>query len=278
MTHILFLYYMEPELEEHWNDGLRAALRIIDKKKDFKVTLQNIYQNGYVGGSFDFVLGWGGFESPVDIFIKKQNFNIPTGLCIGGNAFPARQDETYNIFFYETSWYEPQLKWHPNAVRAFGINDDVFYESEGAGPYGDMPFRDFIELYDYTSVGSFSNWKRHEKIIEKHGNKLVIGQIQKDNWVESMQIILNLCKSGVAVSDMRSPEDLALIYNLTDIVYIPANIFGGGERAVWEAKSCGCRVEIEGDNPKLQSLLNEEPTNQDWYASALIAGIKSCLK
>lgn len=270
---------MEPELEAHWNDGLRAALRLIDKKKDFKVKLKNIYSN-QIYETADFILGWGGFNSPVDSWIRQQNITsdgkhiAPSGLCIGGNAFPPRQDDTYDVLFYETNWYKKQIEWHPNIRRAFGINDDIFHEEEWGGFEGSYPDK----LYDYTSVGSFSKWKRHELITKKEGNKLVLGQIQRNNAVESMGIIARLLAHGVAVSDMVAPEKLALIYNLTDVVYCMSDINGGGERAVWEAISCGCKVEVADDNPKLQSLVKEEPVGYHWYASALLSGIKSCLK
>ena len=274
---------MEPEIEAHWNDGLRAALRLIDKRKNFEVKKHNLYKSDLIDDiDFNFVLGWGGFNSPVDKFLvdlKEKEVpyewhTIPKfGLCIGGNAFPPRQDNTYDVLFYETNWYKPQIEWHKNARRAFGINDDIFHSEEWGGFEGSYPEK----LYDYVSVGSFSNWKRHELITKKEGNKLVVGQIQRNNAVESMGIIARLLAHGVAVSDMVTPEKLALIYNLTDTVFIPASIEGGGERAVWEALACGCKVEVEEDNLKLKELLNTEPTNHHWYASALLAGIKSCL-
>lgn len=267
---------MEPEIEAHWNDGLRAALEKINRKRDFEVTFCNIFKQD-ITGDFDFILGWGGFNSPVDRVLKDFKTDVPKGLCIGGNAFPPRQDDTYDVLFYETNWYASQLEWHPNARRAFGINDNIFGKFECPG-CGSNFLNDDELLYDYISVGSFSNWKRHEKIIQKPGNKLVIGQIQQDNPVESMKIIARLLAGEVAVSPMVDPEKLAIIYNLTKTVFVPADLIGGGERAVWEALSCGCRVEVEEDNPKLKSLLKEEPTNQEWYASALIAGIKSCLE
>lgn len=281
MTKILFAYYMEPEIEAHWNDGLREALRSINRKRDFEVIYHNLFTEKHVNTDVDFILGWGGFNSPVDKFLfdfkKNSNgFIIPKlGLCIAGNSFPPRKDDTYDVLFYETKWYEPQISWHKNIHRAFGINDSVFYPIDDIGDYYDI--RDYVVLYDYVSVGSFSDWKRHELITNKSGNKLVVGQIQRNNAQESMGIIARLLAHGVAVSDMVSSDKLALIYNLTDTVYIPANINGGGERAVWEALSCGCEVEVEEDNPKLKELLHTEPANHHWYASALMSGIKSCL-
>ena len=275
---ILFVYYMEPEIQRVWNDGLRAAITIIDSSKDFRVELVNLCEKDVSLNidrvrEFDFVLGWGGFNSPVDKFLYQIRLKtkIPFGLCVGGNAFPPRQDETYQVLFYETPWYKEKLEWHKNARLAFGINSGIFSE------LADNPL-DTYDIYDYVSVGSFSNWKRHHKIMEKSGDRLVIGQIQKNNLNESMAIAYDLVTHGVAVSDMVKPEKLALIFNMTDTVFVPADINGGGERVLLEARACGAKILIEPDNPKLESLINlEDVPNEDWYASVLTAGIKSCL-
>ena len=286
MLKILFLYYMEPKLEESWNDGLCAALDILGSNGDFEIKLVNIYSaiiSNPQDGDYDFILGWGGFDSPVDKLLYAWKHNpllansIPMGLCIGGNAFPVRKDDTYDVLFYETTWFAPQVEWHPLAIRAFGINSEIFFELQPAEhiPY---PLREDFALYDYVSAGSFSNWKRHIKIIEKEGSRLCIGQIQQDNLSESMTIVYDLIRKGVAVSDQVDAWQLALIFNLTHNVYVPASIIGGGERVVWEARACGAYVEVEEDNPKLQSLLDEEVQDEYWYYRQLKKGIQKCLK
>jgi len=274
---------METKLEEGWNDGLCAALDVLGSSGEFEVTFKNIYLHTTLSCSiYDFILGWGGFESPVDKFIVSLKDKLPEasmkfGLCIGGNAFPVRRDDTYEVLFYETTWFAPQVEWHPNAIRAFGINSEVFFEYQ-ADECSQYTLRDNYPLYDYVSPGSFSNWKRHDKIIEKEGSRLCIGQIQQNNIKESMDIFNELLLNGVAVSDQVEGWQLALIFNLAENVYIPASIVGGGERAVWEARACGAHVEIEDDNPKLKSLLEEEVKDEYWYYRQLKKGIQKCLK
>lgn len=288
MTKILFLYYTEPELEDFWEDGLQVALVNIDRHQDYSVVLKNLYHEGERSYTeleihkYDFILGWGGFNSPVDQFIFKSKqlglIKVPTGLCIGGNAFPVRQDDTYDVLFYETTWFAPQVAWHPNARRAFGINDDIFYQQPTDFNSLGRHVRDECVLYNCVSAGSLSKWKRHDLIKNKGGDRLVVGQIQRNNLQESMEIATDLLLNGVAVSDMVDAEQLALIFNVTKTVYIPANIFGGGERVLWEARSCGAKIEIEKDNLKLESLLKEPVLNAYFYASELKNGIQSCLK
>jgi hypothetical protein len=67
-----------------------------------------------------------------------------------------------------------------------------------------------------------------------------------------------------------------MIYQNSKNVYIPANINGGGERAVLEARSCGCNVEVENDNPKLKELVYSKIPSHIDYADNLLKGL-SCL-
>lgn len=66
---------------------------------------------------------------------------------------------------------------------------------------------------------------------------------------------------------MLPPRELAQLYRESRLVYFPMSEVGGGERAVLEARACGCNVEIAPDNAKLQSLADLHPIpNQETYA------------
>lgn len=279
---VLFLYFMEPELEKFWRDGLWAALELLDK--DLDIYKWNLYHgDGYDAGSFDFVLGWGAWRSPADNALHKirmVNKTKPTGLCIGGNAVPPFMPDDHSILFFETPWYAKYISSHKRIKHAFGVNRKVFRHFEKADfeaytrtSRGDeAPF-----LYDYLSVGSFSLWKRHEHILQKTGKRLVIGQIQKNNIAESMDIIGNLLLGNVGVSDMIGGDALNLLYNLSKVCYIPADINGGGERTLLEARSAGIKVEVDNDNPKLLELLQSPIWDAQYYADRLKEGILECL-
>lgn len=212
---------------------------------------------------YDFVLGWGGFESKVERAIR--DLPCKKGLCIGGNAFPPIHTDDYDVLFFETEWYRPQLTEHRNAVKAFGVNTQIYYPNP------------VDKLFNIITVGAFANWKRHFMLRGRSGKRLAVGQIQKGNIEESMNIALHLVKDGVIVSDMVEPEYLAKLYNASYLCYIPSDINGGGERAILEARACGISVECAGDNPKLKELcVCPVPTEHD-YATKLKEGILSCL-
>ena len=259
------LFVFDNPNEKYWMDGLCRAL--YELEKDFEITKYNLAleQNPSIV-SQDFTLGWGAFNSSVDQQLQKVQGK--KGLCIAGNTFPPTGANNYDVLFYETKWYRPQISFHKNIVHAFGINSDLFFKSDLLSPI----------VWDYIGVGSLADWKRWDKMKDKKGTRLVIGEYQKRNEQESGRIALDLLKSGVMVSDIVSPFDLSNLYNWSRTLYMPSDVNGGGERAVLEARACGLNVEIEDDNPKLKEVLEWNPIpDYKWYASQLKKGIESCL-
>lgn len=248
---VTFVYeHLYPHL---WQDGLYQALRILNTTFDIKycnLAKDKLEPEGII-------LGWGAFGSRVD----KEIVNLPykKALLIGGNAVPPH--DGYDMYFYETEWYRDTLGKRPK-THAFGVNTTIYRP------------KDIPKMYDYLSVGSFSYWKRHINILKFKGNKAVIGEIQKHNLDESMDIVFDLVSQGVMVSDMVDPYLLANYYNMAENVYIGANVIGGGERAVLEARACKTNVIVEDDNPKLMNLLNCEVYDEYYYARAIEKGIR----
>lgn len=268
------LFVFDHKYENIWRDGLWAALELL--KKDFVIDRWNLQNgNNFITTEYDFILGWGAFGSSVDLELRKNHrFWGKRGLCIAGNARLPYDLDLYEVLFYETSWYENQISGYKNKFKAFGINTDIYNNTK------DNTFNCY-KIWDYTTVGAFALWKRQEKLTIKEGVKLAIGEMQKDNLEESMEIIFNLLHRGVMVSDMVAPEKLADILNHTETLYIPADVNGGGERAILEGLACGCKVEVEDDNPKLNGLLRDAkergvPDHKN-YAEQLRKGILSCL-
>jgi hypothetical protein len=260
---LLFVY--KHGYEDMWKDGLWAALKVLEDS-GWIIKWQNLEKDGSaVSGHYDFVLGWGAFNSPADLFVKRAPANYKKGLCIAGNAIAPDLENLYDILFHETDWYKQYIEGHRSVSKAFGINTDIFYPQK-------LP-----KVWDVLNVGAFALWKRQDLMKNKSGNRMVVGEIQKGNLEESLGIVGNLLMDGVAVSGMVSPENLAVFYNMSKKVYIPSDVNGGGERAVLEARACGVSVEIEGDNPKLLELLEGDIPTQVDYAESLRKGIESCL-
>lgn len=268
------LFVFDHKYPDRWMDGLWAALNLLED--DFEIDRFNLQvsdTNDYPN-EHDFVLGWGAFGSRVDQALQPVR-SIKKGLCIAGNAMPPTGADNYDVLFYETKWYRPQINFHKNIVHAFGINSDI-YNSEPVSNLVNMSFATPV-VWDYIGVGSLSAWKRWDKILGKNGLKLVVGEYQVGNETESLSIAQNLVKNGCMVSNMVNPVDLANLYRWSRVCYIPADINGGGERAVLEARACGLKVEVEFDNPKLLELLTCPIYDEKYYAAQLKKGVLSCL-
>lgn len=279
---ILFVY--DHQYPEIWRDGLWAALNILEKQ-GFEIDKDNLSGAPEPDADliipyeeYDFILGWGAFNSKVDKLLQGSHSMKKKGLCIAGNSFPPNGLENYDVCFYETDWtlkeyLGPYINTHPGIktelVHAFGINSDIY-----------KPIPDAIKIWDWITVGSFSLWKRHYLFKEKGGYKLAIGEIQKNNLSESIDIIGDLLLNQISISDMVEPKKLSMIYNSADKTFVGADINGGGERAILESLSCGTPVFVENDNPKLKELLTwrERGRIPDhfWYAEQLKRGVKGC--
>lgn len=265
---LLFVYDLKNE--HQWADGLWAALNLLSA--DFEITRYNFSdreRTHEASGSYDLMLGWGGFGSRADTYLQANHSGNgqKIGLCIGGNAFPPTGADNYDILFYETKWYRPQIAFHKNIVHAFGTNTDLYAPSPVPTPI----------LWDYIGVGSLSDWKRWERMTAKTGSRLVIGEYQEDNEQESLRIASDLLRNGVMVSPLLDPFTYAQLLHCARTLYIPASVVGGGERAILEARASGLSVEVEDDNPKLHELLECPIYDQVYYYQQLKKGIMSVL-
>jgi len=99
---------------------------------------------------------------------------------------------------------------------------------------------------------------RHYLMLDKPGRKIAVGEFY-EQYESSQDIATKLQDGGVEVTNMLPPRDLANLYRNSRLVYFPMAEVGGGERAVLEARACGCQVEIAPDNSKLQSLSQLDP-------------------
>lgn len=64
-----------------------------------------------------------------------------------------------------------------------------------------------------------------------------------------------------------------MVDRLSKTAVVPCETWGGGERAVLEARACGLEVEVNPANAKLLELLNVQPIPDEYtYAEGLQRG------
>lgn len=257
---ITFVY--DHKYPQYWRDGLAAALDLLEEE-GYEIERINLQDGKPKVCTNNVVIGWGAFRSPVDNYCK----DLPNrkALCIAGVTEEPSHSRLYDVVFYETDWFGKTLR-HPNKIKAFGINTDIYREVS-------MP-----KMWDTITVGAFALWKRQDKLLGLDGRRIAVGEVQEDNLRESMSIVWSLLKDGVMVSPMVEPETLSLMYNSSFSCYIPADIYGGGERAVLEARACGLPVTVESDNPKLKELVYGPVYSHKDYAEQLKKGLKCLLE
>ncbi len=260
---LLFIYDMENDT--NWRDGLWAALNLLEDDFDIhKVNINSRIIDLPNSTSYDFILGWGAFDSAVDKMIERQKKKgISAGLCLSAYFAVDGNDKKYDVIFYETEWARKWLEVQGITVRlvhAFGVNTDIYK------PIAGLPI-----VWDWITVGFFGKWHRQVMLNDKEGNKLAIGKLQLG---ESEAIVSPLLLNGCTISSEVEPEKLAQLYNMSKTAYLPG--YFGHERAVLEARACGIGVLVEDE--KLKELEESPIWDASYYAQKLKEGILPCLK
>jgi glycosyltransferase involved in cell wall biosynthesis len=261
------VYYYIPKSTAkytYWKDGFTGALQILSTKMriDFINAAQS--EDWKVLKKYDAILVKSNWDWIVDQRIQRwQHFiRSPLFLVLSGSLPPYsnKSVQTYQHIFYETSWYEKWAAHFPSTSRAFGVHTDIYRP-------GTRALR-----WDVLGIGALQPYKRWERLANQPGRKLVVGEV---NTPRGKDIKTQLERAGVEVMGYQTPEDLRKIILSSAQVYIPAELQGGGERAVMEARACGVPVKVEADNPKLLALSQEPVLSHSDYAKALNDQIKA---
>jgi glycosyltransferase involved in cell wall biosynthesis len=260
-------YAVPPESRKAtlWHDGFTAAVSEIGREHN--VRWLNIHPDVPDQGASlarlddcDFLIVKSNWRWIVDDLVRHHSKSARRGLMISGTGKPPwrrRALRFYDVVFYETAWYEPQLRRHPDRIHAFGIDTNVM-RPEPAVP----------REIDWLSVGAMVPYKRHERLLDKPGRKVLASDfVGADPTIRKM-----LENGGAEVLDFRSYSELADLYRRARNVLVASTEDGGGERAVLEARASGCALEIASDNRKLQTLLDGPIWDHVYYARQLLSG------
>ncbi|MFE8935595.1 glycosyltransferase family protein [Micrococcus luteus] len=252
------------------HDGFSAAMNEIAKhhdvewvnvhpaNDDFRRQVDRIMRADFVLVRSD----WGWYPDAISAS-RLARSGVPCGLVVAGSHKPASQLQSlrYDVVFYETPWYSQFVAGHPFAVKAFGIDTSAMRDLHMD--------RDI----DWLFVGRLAKFKRPLRLLEKTGRRVVVGDLASANEGLKEALIAD----GVELVDHVSQEELGRYYNRSKCVLVPCELQGGGERAVLEARLCGCQVEIADDNPKLASLLHGPVPSHLDYARQLQEAIEEVM-
>ena len=268
---VAVLHYRPPSLPpEAFEVGFVSATKLLEAQR--VATFEWVNLDAFEGmraedldlserfGGFDVVFVKSNWEWTVDQFVRVhlREVRVPKVLLISGVHVPPVGDELhfYDVLVYETQWYARQIAAHPRTVRAFGIDTSVMRPPT-------VPREKDI---DFLFIGAFVDYKRPWLLAEKPGRRVAVGKMDEE---ESAPLVKRLRAAGVEVLSLMSHHALAELIWRARVVYVPATVFGGGERSVLEARAAGARVEVEPDNAKLAELLRGPVLDHVYYARQL---------
>lgn len=252
-----------------WHDGFTAAMSQI--AREHEVAWLNVHPmlkqlpSAAEILDCDFLLvksnfGWIPDVAYVDA--AKTATCLPrVGLMISGSNPPATRDfDRFDVLYYETTWMRPFVQGHPRALHAFGIDTDVMHPT---GTERDV---------DWLMVGRPAVFKHPEVLTSRPGYRMLVGETHG-----AEETVRALRGAGVEVRDFMTYPELAQVYNRTKTLIMAADLHGGGERAILEARACGCAVDLVSENPKLRTVVEGPIHDHHYYASQLLRGMDEAI-
>lgn len=235
---ISFVWINGTELREsgQWNDGLTAAMRIIEK--EHTVTYHD--QHSTTWEDCDVILFW---EAPctargeyADFYNRVRRSEKKKILLFAGGPIEYLDAIGFDLYLVESELNEREfealgLPW----MRAFGVNTQVMKP---------MPLE---KKYQGFMQATFAEWKRHSLFASALGaGGCVAGRLQ----VNDRQGYFDCRDRGVTIFEPQLPAQIAVLINESHTVVNTASYWGGGQRCTLEAMACGVPVVVMSDSPK----------------------------
>lgn len=243
MTKISFVWQgiSEEKVRNRWNDGLYAAMKLLEKEYDVE------YVEPWDEITGDVVLYW---EAPCTIngensehYKRIANLDKPKALLFAGGPIQKEWVETFDMVFTESQINDDEFEaMGISHMRAFGVNTDIFKPQK------------LEKKYDAIFHATFAGWKRHELFAKTFGDRgLAVGRVQahdRDGY--------NMCLArGVKIIEDAPRDTLNLLLNQSKVCVNTSSYWGGGQRTTLEAMACDIPVVVMSDSPKNAEYVSE---------------------
>lgn len=226
----------KPRESGQWNDGLAAAMRIIEK--EHTVTYHD--QHSTTWEDADVVILWeavccanGEYQ---DFYNKIRNSKKKKILLFAGGPIELLNAVGFDLYLVESGINEREfealgLPW----MRAFGVNTQVMKPE-----VREKKYQGFMQA-------TFAEWKRHSLFANALGvSGCVAGRLQEND----RQGYYDCRDRGVTIFEEQMPDRVAELINESHTVVNTASYWGGGQRCTLEAMACGVPVVVMSDSPK----------------------------
>lgn len=226
----------EPRESGQWNDGLAAAMRLIEK--EHTVTYHD--QHSTTWEDSDVILLWEACCTArgeyADFYNATRKSTKKKILLFAGGPIDYLDAVGFDLYLVESEINEREfetlgLPW----LRAFGVNTQVMKPET----------RD--KLYDGFMQATFAEWKRHTLFANAFGGRgCVAGRLQ----VNDRQGYYDCQARGVTIFTEQTADKVAELINSSHTVVNTASYWGGGQRCTLEAMVCNIPVVVMSDSPK----------------------------
>lgn len=222
---------------DHWNDGLRAAMRLIEQEHE--VTYHEPEEDL---PTVDWILLW---EAPCthasevwgNAYKKVQYSPQKKALLFAGGPIQKHWVDGFDHVFVESLINKDDFTrlGVKNSV-AFGINTNIF-----------KPLPDVEKIYTTVTHGTCAGWKRQNLVGEAFKDRaLVFGQPQ-----DTDPKMFDDCRNfGCTVLLEQTYENTNILLNSGQVSVNCADFWGGGQRSTLEALACDLPVVVMADSPK----------------------------
>lgn len=225
----------------HWNDGLREAMRIIERKHE--VT----YHEPFDEINADLILYW---ESPITIkgdnsehYNRVRRLPIRKALLFAGGPLEKEWVEGFDHLFVESKINADECdKLGIPHSTAFGINDKLAFPI------------DSVKHWDGFHPATCASWKRQKLFAEALGDK---GLLCGRNQPTDPQPFIDAKALGTEVMNEQSYVDVNVLMNMSHCLVQTSEFWGGGQRVTLESMSAGIPVICMVDSPKNREYVEE---------------------
>lgn len=284
---VAFICDLPAEHFPFWNDGLKAAIEVLRDKYSWTIDVFNGV-NGLEPDNYDVGVIWSSLTNP----ITNYRYFDKQVLCFGGGPTFSPNIHNFDYVFAESEVdYKDFKRFGKKTSQAFGTNTKLF-----------RPMPEQPKVFGFLYPASFAKWKHHEKFAEYVKNEekdaakgieilddeyvripaLAVGYMQPNGWEKECYEVCQ--ENGITVMPQVPYDVMPYIINAAEAVYVGADIDGGCQRTILEAKACDVEVIVDSDSPKLIELKDLtrddvlERYSEEAYAKSLKDGIESIMK
>lgn len=238
---ISFVWQGVTEAQHTWDDGLWAAMQILEK--DYEVE----YVEPWDELTGDVILYW---EAPCTVngenakyYNRVRSHSQPKALLFAGGPLEPAWVTGFDLLFVESRINEVECdELGIPHMRAFGVNTALFKPEPRE------------KQYDAMLHGTFAGWKRQSLFADAFGERgLAVGRVQQHD----RQGFIDCTNKGVTIVDNATRAEVTRLLNESKVSVNCADFWGGGQRATLEAMACDVPVICMTDSTKNREFVEE---------------------